>query len=212
MKKLQQKQKFKNGLTARIYNEIQNQIIPIRNCFNSCNNGILWVFYPIKLYNAQFVPLVQGAIWLGVITILLITFFFGRFYCSILCPFGILQEFISFLFNRKNSYTKNFPAKYFVASLCFGSLLGRSTVVIKIFEPYTLFSKILSFSTVGIFALFGILALVYYKNRFFLHKYFDDNSQTAKILKNRCKKCGMCAVKCPYGAIGFTRGEFPIRL
>ncbi|MBS5801555.1 MAG: 4Fe-4S binding protein [Brachyspira sp.] len=41
---------------------------------------------------------------------------------------------------------------------------------------------------------------------------FDDNSQTAKILKNRCKKCGMCAVKCPYGAIGFTRGEFPIRL
>lgn len=129
--------------------------------------GFYGVFYPIKLYNAQFVPLVQGAIWLGVITILLITFFFGRFYCSILCPFGILQEFISFLFNRKNSYTKNFPAKYFVASLCFGSLLGGSTAVIKIFEPYTLFSKILSFSTVGIFALFGILALVYYKNRFF---------------------------------------------
>lgn len=271
------------------------------------------VFYAIKLFNAQFVPLVQGAAWLGVAAILLITFFFGRFYCSILCPFGILQEFISFVFNRKNNYTKNYPVKYFIASLCFGSLLGGSSAIVKIFEPYTLFSKIVSFSAVGIFILFVTLVLVYYKNRFFCtnicpvgailgivskfginkiyienpckscglceakcpsgcinskeksldnetcvrclkclntcpnncikfgtvkekqpfnpkrrdfivsifalalfgaalndKKILDENSQTAKILKSRCKKCGMCPLKCPYGAISFKKGEFPI--
>ena len=37
-----------------------------------------------------------------------IAFLFGRFYCSTVCPFGILQDIIGGIFNRKSGKTKNF--------------------------------------------------------------------------------------------------------
>ena len=51
----------------------------------------------------QFVPsllktiTVSGVVGFGFIAVLLLTLLFGRVYCSILCPLGILQDFISWV-------------------------------------------------------------------------------------------------------------------
>ena len=51
------------------------------------------------------------------------TFLFGRFYCAVLCPFGILQDAIGFLSRRKGTAVPNFRrTRYAVAGTAFGML------------------------------------------------------------------------------------------
>lgn len=76
--------------------------------------GILGLFYPIKIFNLEFTPLLEKIIidfsffsLFLFILIFIITLFFGRIYCSIICPMGILQEiFLVFI-----SFTKKFYKK-----------------------------------------------------------------------------------------------------
>ncbi len=49
----------------------------------------------------QFVPAVL-ALNVGVVLFLLVlTLLFGRVYCSVICPMGVMQDIISWLHNRK---------------------------------------------------------------------------------------------------------------
>ncbi|WP_419644105.1 4Fe-4S binding protein, partial [Victivallis vadensis] len=55
-----------------------------------------------------------GALGIAVL-ILALTFLFGRFYCVLLCPLGILQDLIGALSFRKSRPVKNFPlVRYWV--------------------------------------------------------------------------------------------------
>ncbi len=100
--------------------------------------GILGFLYPLHVFDVQFLPLLQRvfvdfsavALFL-IIAIVTLTLLFGRLYCSILCPLGILQEFIGFLFKKENKYIKNYPFKYFISAAVFGVLAGGSAVVLK---------------------------------------------------------------------------------
>jgi len=66
---------------------------------------LFWgLFYPLKIFDLQLYPLLQRVIvdfsvfsLCIIIGLLLLTLIFGRFYCSLLCPFGILsgQVFLS---------------------------------------------------------------------------------------------------------------------
>lgn len=77
--------------------------------------GILGLFYPIKIFNLEFTPLLEKIIinfsffsLFLFILIFIITLFFGRIYCSIICPMGILQEiFLVFTKNKFNFSQKN---------------------------------------------------------------------------------------------------------
>lgn len=92
--------------------------------------AVCGLFYPVKFMDVQFTPLLQrlifdfsiiAAILFGVIIIL--TLLFGRFYCSTICPFGILQEFAALIRGKKkNSTQKNYGFKYLIAGLTFGGL------------------------------------------------------------------------------------------
>ncbi|MCR4662634.1 MAG: 4Fe-4S binding protein [Endomicrobiaceae bacterium] len=79
------------------------------------------------------------------LVILIFTFLFGRFYCSLICPLGILQNFINF-FSLKNSknYKNFYKTRYTVAALVFGALLFGWAVGFKILDPYTNFGLIAS--------------------------------------------------------------------
>ncbi len=81
--------------------------------------AVCGVFYPVKFMDIQFTPLLQrlifdfsiiAAVLFGLV--ILATLLFGRFYCSTICPFGILQEFAGIIRGKKkNSLHKNYCPK-----------------------------------------------------------------------------------------------------
>ncbi|HIZ29081.1 MAG TPA: 4Fe-4S binding protein [Candidatus Adamsella sp.] len=180
--------------------------------------GIFGIFYPLKIFDIQFTPVLQKAfvdfslltsVLLGVVVLL--TLLFGRFYCSLICPFGIFQELAALIFRRKNKTQKNYPFKYFIAAVCFGVLTGGSALVIRYLDPYTLFGSAMTLSLAGIVAAVVVLSIVFFKNRFFcsnicpvgtllglLSKY---SLNKIYLPKDICVSCGKCATNCPTGSI-----------
>lgn len=180
--------------------------------------AVAGIFYPVKFLDAQFVALLQrnivnfsiiAVVILAIIVV--ITMLFGRFYCSTLCPFGILQEVASSVFKTESKYIKNYPYKYFLAAIVFGALIGGSSLLIRYIDPYTIFGSAVSLSPFGIIAVILMLALVFFKNRFFctnicpvgvvlgllskfsLYKIYID--------KDLCLSCGLCEKKCQSACI-----------
>ncbi|MDR2762858.1 MAG: 4Fe-4S dicluster domain-containing protein [Planctomycetaceae bacterium] len=111
------------------------------------------------LAEIQFVPLLlRGGLvgGVGVILWLIVTLIFGRFYCSSICPFGILQDVISRFakfFRRRNckysyrpamSKTRNIIFVLFLFGVAAMMFFGVAAVVI-LFDPYSNFGRI-SFS------------------------------------------------------------------
>ena len=90
--------------------------------------GMLGIFYPLNLFDIQFLPVLQRVLnnfsitpLLILIALILLTLIFGRIYCSLICPLGILQEIIGFIKNKtSDSVHKNYPLKYFLAAVVWG--------------------------------------------------------------------------------------------
>lgn len=180
--------------------------------------AVLGFFYPVKIFDLQIAPLLQKAIvdfsWIAISLIagiVLITFLFGRFYCSTICPFGILQEFAALIFRKKNTPQKNLPIKYFIAALTFGALIGGSALLIRYIDPYTIFGSAVSLSVFGLVLTFAVIALVFFKNRLFctnicpvgavLGLLSKISVNKVYIDKETCGSCGLCAKDCPSGCI-----------
>lgn len=130
-----------------------------------CFLAFFSAFYPVKIFDLQLTALLQrflvdvsltAAILLS--ALLLLTLFFGRVYCSTLCPFGLLQEFLMLFFRRRTGYRQNRPAKYFLAAVFFGMLLGGTVAVIRLIDPYALFGSAASGALPGL-AAFGFVAV-----------------------------------------------------
>jgi len=175
--------------------------------------------YPIKLFHLQLGVLLQKSL-IGVsfisataiIILIILTSLLGRFYCSILCPFGVLQEIGSFLRGgRDNKPQKNHDLKYFLLCAVIGTLLSGTVYYLRYLEPYSIFAGAVSLSTFGIIFTLCVLVLVLFKNRFFCtnicpigtflgiiskFSYFKIH-----INKEKCQSCGLCSKICPSGCI-----------
>ena len=173
------------------------------------------VRYPL---DTQFAALFQRTVFdfsLSAVIILtgiiLLTVFFGRFYCSVLCPFGILQEFAALIFRKKNRPIGNYKFKYYIAALTFGALIGGTALLIRYIDPYTIFGSAVSLSLFGLLAAFAVIFLVFFKNRFFctnicpvgaiLGLLSKISPNKIYINKNDCVSCGLCEKACPAGCI-----------
>ena len=181
--------------------------------------GITGIFYPLPLFDIQTAPLIQRVIIdftvisiASLAIILLLTLLFGRFYCSLLCPLGIIQEITALFRGEGNEEPrKNLPVKYFITAITLGVMIGGSALLIRYLEPYTYFGSAFTLSIIGIIALIAIIVLTLFKNRYFctnicpigcllgllsklsLFKMYID--------KNECLSCGMCERNCPSGCI-----------
>ena len=183
--------------------------------------GMLGVFYPLKIFDFQLLPVLQrvfidfSVVALVILVILAgITLLCGRVYCSLVCPFGILQEILGFVKSlfRKNYGTKqkNFPLKYFVSAIVWGILIGGSAAAIRYIEPYTLFGSAVSGAFLGCTAFVIILAAVLLKDRIFCTNFCPVGTVLGLISKfslnkiymnENCISCGMCERNCPSGCI-----------
>jgi ferredoxin len=110
-------------------------------------SGILWI---------QFIPSVIKFVRLltwsaaGFIFVPVLTFTFGRVYCSAFCPLGALQDiagFISKKLGKKKTYKFSKPLnilRYSFLALIIVFLSAGSMISISLLDPYSIFGKIIS--------------------------------------------------------------------
>lgn len=177
-------------------------------------------FYAIRIFDVQLTALLQRLLVdFSVVAVVLFcllsifTLLFGRIYCSVLCPFGLLQELLLLGFRRKVSVQKNLPYKYFLAVIMFGFLAGGTVLVARWLDPYTLFGSAVSGTYLGLTAVVLVAVLTWFKGRFFCANICPVGvvlGLVSKIALNKvyiendkCVSCGLCARKCPVGCIDF---------
>ena len=106
-----------------------------------------WLGWMAKI---QFLPAVLAVNTLAVAALLLITILFGRVYCSVICPMGILQDIISWIHGRTNKknrfrfrYTKarNWLRYPVLVLFIIGLALGASSLALLI-APYSAYGRI----------------------------------------------------------------------
>ena len=175
--------------------------------------------YPIRLLDIQIAPLAQRVASdfskfaiMSLCVLLMFTIFFGRFYCSALCPFGIVQELAILIYNKLKGkklpnieYIKKTPYKYFISALTFGALIGGSALFIRYIDPYTLFGSWVTLTKYGIIVGSIIVVLVFFKNRFFCTSICPIGALLGLLskfapfkiyIKDECIQCGMCSRYC----------------
>ena len=104
----------------------------------------LWAGWVAKI---QFVPAILS-ISFGIFVLLIVaTLIFGRVYCSIICPLGIMQDFFSWIGGKfkKNrfSYTKERRILRYIVCAIFFLAIGFAPVTTLI-EPYSAYSRIVN--------------------------------------------------------------------
>ncbi len=104
----------------------------------------------------QFTPsllgIAHGAGWIaaGCVAVLLLTLLFGRVYCAMLCPLGVLMDLSAWLARRTGKKRKlpYRPGRTWLrvgaVGICAAGLLAGSAVPLGLLDPYSVFGKITS--------------------------------------------------------------------
>ena len=106
-----------------------------------------WLGWMAKI---QFLPAVLAANFIITAVLLLLTLLFGRVYCSVICPLGIMQDIISWIHGKtkkKNRFRLSYsPAKnwlrYSVLALFIAGLLLGAHSIAVIVAPYSAYGRI----------------------------------------------------------------------
>ncbi len=115
-----------------------------------------WISAPVARAGLwlQFTPsllgLARSAGWIaaGAVAVLLLTLLFGRIYCAMLCPLGVLMDLSAWLArrtgrNRKLPYRPDRPwLRALAVSVCAAGLLVGTALPLGFIDPYSVFGKI----------------------------------------------------------------------
>ncbi|MDO4576087.1 MAG: 4Fe-4S dicluster domain-containing protein [Planctomycetia bacterium] len=101
------------------------------------------------LAKIQFLPAVLAGSMLVVVGLLVVTLLWGRVYCSVICPMGILQDLISRLGGRgrKNRFgwkPAHTVCRWTVLVLFVGLIATGFSAVAMLLAPYSLFGRTVS--------------------------------------------------------------------
>ena len=102
----------------------------------------------------QFMPSLlavsQGFAWIsaGALAVILLTVCFGRVYCAMLCPLGVLMDLSAWL-GRRSGKNRKLPyrrgrtwLRFTVVAVCGAGLLAGTAVPLGLLDPYSLFGRI----------------------------------------------------------------------
>lgn len=138
--------------------------------------------------------------------IIIPTLFFGRFFCSWVCPLGILNQWLSMLFNKRkisenleiNAYRNIFRWKYYIlAVLMVLALFG--TLQIGVLDPISLVTRSFIVSLLPAFQKSG--GAIYLKQPVFYGGVLISVLFILILLSNRLITRFWCRVLCPLGAL-----------
>lgn len=177
-----------------------------------------------RIFHAQFGPSLMrnlaafscGAL-VTALVIALVTFLFGRFYCAVFCPLGLLQDAAGFLSRRKGKTVSNFiRTRYAVAGLTYGLLIGGWTLGFLLLDPYSNFGRMFGSFSEGALALpLIVILLAIWKKRLFCTTFCPVGALLGLLAKKgvfrlavreNCVKCGQCVKDCPSGCIDIDSG------
>ena len=183
-------------------------------------------FYPLKIFDIQFTAALQSGIISGVsigllllLILVVVTLFFGRVYCSTLCPLGLYQELLTILFKpfykkRKSAPQKHHITAYFLAAVLLGTLFGGTVVCLRMLDPFAVTGNALSGVWFGLGFVAVLTVLTFFKKRFFCTNICPVGAVLGlisrfsllkiRIDEDKCTKCALCAKSCPCGSIDFA--------
>ena len=100
------------------------------------------------LAHIQLIPAILAGS-LGILAVLvLLTLLFGRIYCSVICPMGILQDIIAWVskkINKKKKYSYSKPKnilRWSVLGIFIIAMICGFTLLVGLLEPYSIFGRI----------------------------------------------------------------------
>ncbi len=171
-----------------------------------------------RIFSLQLGPALSRPALGFVAVVLVLTLVFGRFYCSICCPLGILQDFIGFVAEKIALLCKIKPLKkiplwknpfiYVISGVALGLLAtGDSSWLLRTLDPFANFGKIATGAPVGI--LLVILFILFQKRIFCtavcpvggLLGVLSKRSLFQMRIGDDCTECGVCSSVCPTNAI-----------
>ena len=103
-----------------------------------------------RLAHIQIVPALLGGFASILVVWIAITLLFGRIYCSVVCPLGIMQDAIarcSRLLQRKHRYTFRQPEQYLqygILTVCCASFLLNIHLILSLFDPYGIYGRMMT--------------------------------------------------------------------
>lgn len=185
-----------------------------------------WIGWVAKI---QFLPALLSLNFLVVAILIVITLLFGRIYCSVICPLGIMQDIYSWLGGKvkKNrfSYVKEHKwLRYSVLVLFIVCLIIGFAPVTTMLAPYSTYGRIVTSIymrnlTVSIIAwvmmlVLGVLAFLYgraYCNSVcpvgtILSFFSRFSLLRVRFDESKCKHCGLCEKNCKARAIDAQAG------
>ena len=95
------------------------------------------------IFDASLLPIIY------VLSLLFLTLIFGRFYCSFLCPLGVLQDIFIKLFQKLKILKQKFQSnklqklQYVLTIIIFSSLAFNFILPLSLFDPYSIAGKLL---------------------------------------------------------------------
>ena len=186
-----------------------------------------WIGWAAKI---QFLPALLALNFVVLAVLIILTLIFGRIYCSIICPLGIMQDIYNWLGGKfkKNrfSYVKEHKwLRYTVCAIFVVCLIVGFAPVTTLLEPYSNYGRIVtSFYmrniTISIIAwvvmlILGVLAFLYgraYCNSICpvgtILSFFSRFSLfRVRFDESKCKHCGLCEKNCKSRAIDSKAGK-----
>ncbi len=104
-----------------------------------------WMRWASGLAKFQFIPAVLAVNVVAVVVVLLVALIMGRFYCSVVCPLGILQDIISSLRRKRNRFryskAKNW-LRYTILVLYVIAFIAGVHLVVALLDPYSAYGRI----------------------------------------------------------------------
>ncbi len=158
----------------------------------------------------------QGLLWS--LVIIIPNLFLGRFFCSWICPLGILNQFVSWLFNGRrpseeyenNRYRPSYRIKYYLLGVLL-VLAAFGSLQIGLFDPIALMVR--SFTASVLPAANQAGAGIYLLEPVFNGGVLIAGILVGILLANRFLTRWWCRVLCPLGGLlGLLSRRAPLRI
>ena len=101
-----------------------------------------WLSWMAKI---QFLPAVMALNVVVVVALLLLTLVFGRIYCSVICPLGVLQDVLARIRRKKNKYSYSKEVRWLRYPVFVVFVIAVVTGVGSLFQllaPYSAYGRI----------------------------------------------------------------------